>query len=87
MPDEMVTSVFLVSGPHWEHLHQYIQFLGKEKQMNVQQFLDYFRQLPASTQVAVVVFALVFAVLLVVFPAAGTTLITFLLGLKMLIGR
>ncbi len=55
--------------------------------MNVQQFLEYFRQLPPSTQIAVIVVVLVILVVVVVFPAAGTNIITFLLGLKMLIGR
>ncbi len=55
--------------------------------MNPKQLVEDFQQLSPATQVALVVFALVVIVLLVVFPAAGTTLITFLVGLKMLLGR
>lgn len=55
--------------------------------MNAQQFLEYFRQLSPSTQIAMIVFVLVIMMVVVVFPAAGTNLITFLLGIKMLIGR
>ena len=55
--------------------------------MNVQQFLEYFRQLPPSTQIAVIVGVLVIIVGISLFPATGTNIITFLLGLKMLFGR
>jgi hypothetical protein len=55
--------------------------------MNLQQLLDYFRQLPSSTQIAVIVGVLIIIVGITLYPAAGTNLVTFLLGLKMLVGR
>jgi hypothetical protein len=55
--------------------------------MNIQRLLEYFRHLPPSTQLAVIVGGLVILVSIALFPAAGTNIITFLLGLKMLLGR
>ncbi len=55
--------------------------------MNAQQFLEYFRQLPPSTQMVLIVFVLVIIVIVIVFPGAGTNMITFLMGIKMLMGR
>jgi len=55
--------------------------------MNVQQLLEYFQHLPPSTQLAVIVGVLIIIVGVALFPASGTNLITFLLGLKMLLGR
>lgn len=55
--------------------------------MNTQQLLEYFRRLPSSMQLAIVVGLLIILVGIALFPAAGTNIITFLLGLKMLSGR
>jgi hypothetical protein len=55
--------------------------------MTVQQLLEYFRRLPPSTQIAVIVGILVIIVGVAAFPTTGTNIITFLLGLKMLLGR
>jgi hypothetical protein len=52
--------------------------------MSVRQLVEDFQQLPPATQVALVVFVLLVVVLLVFFPAAGTSIITFLVALKML---
>ena len=52
--------------------------------MSVRQLVEDFKQLPPATQVALVVFVLLVVVLLVFFPAAGTSMITFLVALKML---
>jgi len=41
-----------------------------------------FKQLAPATQVALIAFALALIVLLVVFPAAGTSIITFLIALR-----
>jgi hypothetical protein len=52
--------------------------------MSVKQLVEDFQQLPPATQVALVVFMLLVVVLVVFFPAAGTSIITFLVALKML---
>jgi cell division protein FtsW (lipid II flippase) len=67
--------------------HQYIRKEEEDKHMGLKQDVEHFKQLPPVTQVALVVFALVVVVLLVVYPAAGTSLITFLVALKMLLTR
>jgi len=84
----MVRQILRVSVRHRENLHQYIQFERKGKEMNAQQFLEYFRQLPPSTQIVLIFFVLVIIVMVVVDPSAGTNVITFLLGSKCsLVGR
>lgn len=55
--------------------------------MSVKQLIEHFKWLPSATQVALVILALVVVVLLVIYPAAGTSIITFLVALKMLITR
>ena len=52
--------------------------------MNLEHLTDQFKQLSPATQVALVVFALVVVVLLVLYPAAGTSIIAFLVAFKML---
>ncbi len=52
--------------------------------MNPKQLAEGFQQLPSATQVALVILALVIVVLLVVYPTAGTSIITFLVALKVL---
>jgi hypothetical protein len=51
--------------------------------MNLKQFVEHYRQLPLPTQVALVVFALTVIVLVVFFPTAGTSIITFLVAFKL----
>lgn len=50
--------------------------------MQPKQLIKEFEQLAPATQVTLIVFALVLIVLLVVFPAAGTSIITFLVTLR-----
>jgi hypothetical protein len=52
--------------------------------MNLKQLVEDFQQLSPATQVALLAFALVIVVLMVFFPAAGTSIMTFLVALKML---
>ena len=55
--------------------------------MRVKQGVEYFQHLPLATQVALIVFALVVVMLLAIYPTAGTSIIAFLVALKMLITR
>jgi hypothetical protein len=55
--------------------------------MSLKNIIEQFKRLPPTTQVALVVFALTVIVLLVFFPSAGTSIITFLVALKMLTTR
>jgi hypothetical protein len=55
--------------------------------MNLKQLVEDFQQLSPALQVALLAFALMIVVLLVFFPAAGTSIITFLIGLKMLVSK
>jgi hypothetical protein len=50
--------------------------------MQPKQLIKEFKQLAPATQVALIAFALALIVLLVVFPAAGTSIITFLVALR-----
>lgn len=52
--------------------------------MSLKQGGEHFKQLPPATQVALIVCMLVIVVLLVVYPTAGTSIITFLVALNML---
>lgn len=54
--------------------------------MDYDHLLEQFKHLPSPTQVALVIFTLVMILLLVAFPASGTSIITFLAALKMLTG-
>ena len=51
--------------------------------MNLKQVVEQLRRLPPATQVALIGFALAVVALLVVYPEAGTSIITFLVALKM----
>jgi hypothetical protein len=55
--------------------------------MSLKQLVEQLKGLSPATQVALVVFTLVIVVLLVVYPTAGTSIIAFLVALKMLITR
>ncbi len=55
--------------------------------MSVKQLVEHFKRLPPTTQVSLVIFALIVVVLLVIYPAAGTSIVTFLVALKMLTTR
>lgn len=52
--------------------------------MSLLRIVEEFKRLPPATQMALVIFALTVIVLLVFFPSAGTSIITFLVALKML---
>ena len=52
--------------------------------MSFKQGLEQFKQLSPATQVALIVLVLAVVVLLVFYPASGTSIITFLVALKML---
>lgn len=52
--------------------------------MSLKSVVEQFKRLPPATQVALVVFALTVVALLVFFPSAGTSIITFLVALKVL---
>jgi len=52
--------------------------------MSVKQLVEDFQQLPPATQVALVVFILLVVVLVVFLPAAGASIVTFMVTLKML---
>ncbi len=52
--------------------------------MSFKHNIEQFKQLSPTTQVALIVFVLAVFVLLVIYPAAGTSIITFLVALKML---
>ncbi len=52
--------------------------------MNLKQAFEEFKQFPPATQLVLIVFALIMMVLLVIFPTAGTSIMTFLVALKML---
>jgi hypothetical protein len=70
-----------------DHGHQYNQCGEKGKEMSLKNITEQFKRLPPATQVALVVFALTVVALLVFFPSAGTSIITFLVALKMLTTR
>jgi len=53
--------------------------------VNLKHFIEQFKLLSPITQVTLIVFAGMVIVLLVFFPSAGTSIITFLLALKMLV--
>ena len=53
--------------------------------MSLKSGLEHFKRFPPVTQVALIVLALVVVVLLAVYPAAGTAIISFLVALKMLL--
>jgi len=52
--------------------------------MDQNHWFEKFKHLSSVTQVALVILALVLVLLLVAFPASGTSIITFLAALKML---
>ncbi len=52
--------------------------------MSFKQGIEQFKQLSSATQVVLIVFVLAVVVLLVFYPAAGTSIVTFLVALKML---
>jgi hypothetical protein len=76
-----------VSGRRWIEQHQYIQKRKKGKHMRLKELLEQFQHLSPMTQVALIALVLIVLVLVIVFPQAGNSIITFLLGLKMLVGR
>jgi hypothetical protein len=55
--------------------------------MDWKHLFEEFKQLSPVTQVALVVFMLAMVLLLSVYPASGTSIITFLVALKMLAAR
>ena len=52
--------------------------------MSFKHGIEQFKQLSPATQVALIVFVLAVVVMLVFYPAAGTSIIAFLVALKML---
>ena len=52
--------------------------------MSFKSVIEQFKQLSPATQVALIVLVLGVVILLVIYPAAGTSIITFLVALKML---
>ncbi len=52
--------------------------------MSLKNIIEQLKHLPPATQVALVAFVLTVVVLLVFFPSAGTSIIAFLVALKML---
>lgn len=54
--------------------------------MDQNHWFEKFKRLSSVTQVTLVIFALALVLLLIAFPASGTSIITFLAALKMLAG-
>jgi hypothetical protein len=54
--------------------------------MEQNHWFEKFKQLSPVTQVALIILALAMVLVLVAFPATGTSIITFLAALKMLAG-
>lgn len=55
--------------------------------MHLKELLEEFKQLPPTTQVVLVLAALVLLVLLAIVPTLGTSILTFLVALKTLTTR
>ncbi len=67
-----------------DYQYQYSPSIEEGKEVKFPQLIEQFKRLPTVTQVALVLFALVVVVLLAVYPAAGTSIIAFLVAIKML---